>query len=238
MEESLIKDQFLNEKERLIELFFKIGSSEQITALQHCKQECKNFLKKEYDEEIEDLTKIITALIIYFKTDNREKAKEHVIDVWYKLYSKTNLSFNDIRLLNCLMFVEADIEALIELSEELLTQLEEQYKFHSHYLRLKITINSNLLDLLLDAKFLNRNYKDEFDQIIFKKVREVITLNLKHKLNDDYLVGRAIMCQGITLKDEVLIYTGCLLLRNSKKDPLSGINELIKAYIKKYNIEI
>ena len=86
-----------SEKERLIQSFFKIRGNQQNEKLQNLKGRCEKFLLEEDDSEISDLINMINALTIYSETGDKDEARKWVIEIWYKLYSKTDFSLFEIR---------------------------------------------------------------------------------------------------------------------------------------------
>lgn len=226
----------IQEKERLINRFFKIGGNEKVGDLQRCKLDCERFLLKWSDDpEINDLVNVIEALSLFFQTGDRKEARKWVVDIWDKLYSKPNLSLFEIRILNCILFAELKVEKVVEAVDNCLIQLDI-YKFHDDYVRTKIALNMNLLDLLIDAKFFDSCYDNTLDELISDTIQIIIRLNLENKLHNRYYVGLATMYQGILLKDDIKIYTGLLDLQSSSQNHSYSIQQLIKIYIEKYNI--
>jgi len=227
----------IDEKERLINMFFNIRSNNHPEALKNCQSQCEVFLLKEDSEEIKDLINTIQALIIYFKTGNKKESRKWVHDLLDKLYSKSNLSLFNIRLLNSLLFVETNVEKVINNVNTCLKQLEV-YRFHDHYVNIKISMNLNLLDSLMMSKYFDKHYDSKYDGFISKIIKEIITLNLDHKLNSKYYVGLAQIYKGILLKDQDIIYPGVLLLKSSDQENSQAIHDLLEVYKKKYNIVI
>lgn len=226
----------MDEKERLIKMFFNIRGNEQTQALKNCQSQCERFLLNEDSEEIKDLVKVINALIIYFETGDKEESKEWVVELWDKLYPKPNLSFYEIRLLNAILFTEEEIDKVIEVIKDCLIQLEI-YKFHEIYLDVNMALKLNLVIFLTDSKFFNKQYKVEYDKLILQTTNEIISLNLKSGFNNDMFVSKASIYQGILLKEQNLIYIGFLLLKKSNYNSDQSIEELIKVYTKRYSIK-
>ena len=226
----------MEEKEYLINKFFKIGGNEKIEALKRCKADCERFLLRWSDDpEINDLVNVIQALSLYFKTGDKKEARKWVVDIWEKFDSKTNFSLFEIRILNCILFTELRVEKMVETVENCLMQLEI-YKFHDDYVRTKMAFNMNLLELLIDAKFFDSRYDNKFDELISQTIQTIIRLNLENKMHNRYYVGLATMYQGILLKDDIKIYTGLSELQNSSRNHSHNIQQLINIYIEKYSI--
>jgi|GEM_PF-3635534 len=227
----------MNEKEKLIKSFFDIRGNEQNKKLKRCKDELERFLVKNNDSDLTDLLNLVNALITYYENSDKEEARRWVIDIWDKLNSKPNFSLYDIRLLNYILFTEPDIEKLVEYVDYALEQLEI-YKFHEDYIRVKVALKLNLLNLLLEAKFFNEQFNDELTAKMFEVIEEVIALNLTHQLNNKYYIGLANMYKGILLKNKNTIYVGFILLESSGHKDDNDLQDLIKMYVQKYNIVV
>jgi hypothetical protein len=163
-----------------------------------------------------------------------DKAKEYVLDVWYRLCSKEELSFYQIRMLNNLLLIAPSIEKIIETSEDCLVQLEK-YKNEDDYHGTKMAIKLNLAYFVLENKYFSNSYKSYYDEIILTALNEVIEINIKTRKNDKYLIAMANIRKGILLKDEKLIYLAVLLLRELG---IKEIDKLVDMYFKQYNIVI
>jgi len=146
-------------------MFFNIGGNEKTQALKNCRSQCERFLLDEESEEIRDLIHVISAIVIYFETGSKEIAGEWVNDIWSKLIPETNLSFFEIRLLTAVLFTELNIKKVIEMTKTLFNQLEI-YKFHKDYMKVKIAINLNILDILMSARSFVRQYKSDYDEYV------------------------------------------------------------------------
>lgn len=221
-------------KEDIVEEYFNIKSNAETKALEKCKRKCEFYLiTNSYDYDIKNLINVINAEISYFKDSDKEKAREFVIDYWYELCTKENLTFYDIKILNIIMFVAPSIEGVIDVFEDLQIQLEN-YKNEVDYLITKISINSNLSYLLLEYKHINKEYSEDYDSVLIDALNKMISYNMDSKLNNTYFVALASLRKGIVLKDRNLVYISLLLLDEVVPD--EEHDELIKSYIKMYRI--
>ena len=154
-------------------------------------------------------------------------------DLFDKLYLKPNLSLFEIRILNCIMFIESELDRLLDNVNKCLKQLEI-YQFREDYIKIKITFKLNLVDTLLEAKFFNDQFKEELNQKMFDIIEEAISLNLEHQLNE-YCAGLANVYKGILLKNKNRIFIGALLIDSSRVQDEQNISNLIKIYTQRYN---
>jgi hypothetical protein len=219
-------------KEEILKEFYFIRGNENIIELKAIQEECKLYLINDNDEDIKDLINVIEYELIYFIENDMPKAKEYVIDIWYRLCGKDELSFYQIRMLNNLLLIAPSIEKIIETSEDCLIQLEK-YKDEEEYYRTKMVIKINLSYFLLENKYFSNSYKSYYDDIILTAVNEVIDINIMTKKNDKYLIAMANIRKGLLFKDEKLIYLAVLLLQELG---IKEIEKLVETYLIQYNI--
>ena len=233
----------MKKKEDLIKDFFSIRGNEQLESLTNLLDECELHLKgPEADGDIRNLVNVINALRTYFMTGSKDEARSYVEDLYERLVedciaTETNLSFFEMRLLGAILFIEKNLEKAIKMINYCLEQLEI-YKFEDEYAKTKMVLNLRLIILLVDSKIFDKHYQVKYDEIISGKISETIRFNLQTGLNNAYYVACANIYKGIFLKDEDIIYTGLLLLKHSEAEENLGADELVKSFIKRYDIKI
>jgi hypothetical protein len=218
-------DISLSEKQMLINGFFDMGGNHNVTKCMKHKEKLQLYADKTNDTEIKELINVITAISIVFESNDVEKARDCVLPTWARLKLNHTYSFYDIRILSCIVGTCYSIEQYIDLTTDALIQLEN-YKDHEDYLRVKIVINLNLGIYLFEAKYFDKNYLNDLDEILLESLD--IALELSILAEDHYCFSIAMISKGILLKDRVSIYSATKLLK------FIGEEETTNAFMKEY----
>lgn len=217
--------------------FFAIGGNYEGEALEELQRECREFLIKNYDEEIADLVEIMEVLAMYIDTFNRDLAREQLKDIWQKLIAKDELTLYEIRILNPLLFAAANTEELIAVTNKCLDVLERRYRFDKLYIRLRMVLLLNLVRTLIDDKFFSNDYKEEYDALIESSTDEIIELNSQTDEKYGLYVAFATVHRGMVMKDKVLFRVGIAFLEQAEIDFIK-LDKAIALYMERYNFKI
>jgi hypothetical protein len=221
-----------DEKSELIKKFFAIGSNANLEELEEHKIKLQLYLETVDDAQIKELLSVINAILIYSKENDKEKAREFVIDVSARLLCKHDFDMYDMRILNCILFSMPRIEEVINFSTDALIQLEN-YTDHEHYNLVKINLNFNLALRLMQFKYFDKTYTDDLDVILHEALDIVIALGMEHNMLIHFC--SATIRKDVLVKDKVIIYSALKLLESTG---VKENDEFIKAFISSYNIAI
>lgn len=216
-------------KQHLIDEFFHIGLNTEVNRL----ESYKNKLEKHIDEyeEIKELNYIVEALIIYYSDEDLAEYKNKMSTIWCNLLNKSQWTLYDIRILNAIMFSYNDLNQMVDFVEDAIIQLNENYQQSEYYDKIILTINFNLSNQLLHAKYFNiKEYLEAYDNTIIEAFDNCLTL--ANRLNNKYLLHITSINKAIFNNDKYLIYytIHSIKQQNYTKDFLIKLGKKIEKY--------
>ncbi|ENZ5592149.1 helix-turn-helix domain-containing protein [Enterococcus faecalis] len=205
----------LEEKKYLIEHFFYLFSLNDLDKDIKLERKCSQYLHLEQDAFIQDIQKVLLARIHMKKhTENTQAhAKQLFYSVWNRLSKMDNWYYNELRLLNTIIFYLPP-ESIGYLSKSLLSYLDRYRNFHKNS-NIKADVLKNLSNLYLQ--------KGDFTLCAIYSDK-LLDYSKEEKRYDSLAI--ALTYLGICKKDYNLIDNAYEILKNVKD--FSLLDELKK----------
>lgn len=212
-----VRDQFMN---KLFNLSFNDKE-----VLQDLLEETNIYIKHQEDILVEDISRICEALILLSETNDIEKSRTPLKEVWERLSKRDLFYLSDLYFINTILFL-FPLDSALEIKKFAFRSIEK-YKNFQKVERLKINISINIVLLLM---------KDQrFEEAIIEN-EEAINLCKKH--SDHLRLAICYIRKGICLNH--LNLSGHELI-NKGKNILNVVEEfkllhILEKEIERYNL--
>lgn len=193
------QDYKLNEKQRILHLFFSLFSNQQESHLLELKKKCLLLQENSFSRTIELLHYIINSLIELSTNDKKDIPclPKIILSVpWENLQKYSSWNMDDIKLINCCLYM-FPLETSIHISNQLIQQLKKNDDLEdTNSLQCAIYLNITLL-CLQNKQFSYAETVIDKAIIIAKKIKryDYYSLAIARKsflTKDDKLIKKAL----------------------------------------------
>lgn len=205
----------------IINAFKQTRGNFDVAQLNKIIQQCQSFLSKQDDLHIENIQQVCQALLA-LNENNMEEAKVIAADVWEHLSERNTWYFDDVLLVNNILFLFEE-ETMAEMYKRSVLTLD---KYQGFEYQLKKTI-------LFSLKLNTFSYKMFYDSEHTVTVAEIDDL-IKDATQMRYYDMKAVLLvrKGLVMNDDTFIQQGLSILELLE---LEGLKTSVESEIAMYN---
>lgn len=198
----LCHDYSTTERQEIIDEFYGLVSNSNLALIEKLIQRCEDYLKKDENLKIQEILLILNGRQSFFHDKLgviSDYTKELVSPLWKRLENASSWSYEDVRLMNCILY-----HLPIEVVEKNIPKIQATLRKYEGFKNMS-TLNISLL-LNLSTLFLYNSKINKCQEIL----DEAFYLNIKLKRYD--FLGVILVRKGICAKNIDEINNGLKLL--------------------------